>query len=122
MNHENAIVIARAQELDKGSNAVIATDAAGAILYWNGAAERLYGWRSDEVIGRLVVDVTPTRMSSDEALHIMERLRDGEEWHGSFIVQRRDGSPVLADVRDVPVIADQNTVIGIVGVSRQLRG
>jgi hypothetical protein len=32
MNHENAIVIARAQELDKGSNAVIATDAAGAIL------------------------------------------------------------------------------------------
>jgi PAS domain S-box-containing protein len=119
--HEENVIIAKARELDTGSNAVIATDVAGGIVYWNGAAEELYGWPSEEVIGRNVVDVMPTQHSSQEAMHIMEKLRSGEEWHGTFIVRRRDGSPVLADVRDVPV-AGPHTVIGIVGISRRLRG
>ncbi|HEY6830448.1 MAG TPA: PAS domain-containing protein [Gemmatimonadaceae bacterium] len=119
--HDEYAIIAKARELDTGSSAVIATNIAGAILYWNDAAEHLYGWRSDEVIGHNVVDVMPTHTSAQEAMHIMEKLRAGEEWHGSFIVRRRDGSPVLADVRDVPVIGPE-TVIGVVGMSRRLRG
>lgn len=121
MDHQDT-VIARARELDTGLDAVIATDSAGAILYWNDVAEQLYGWRSDEVMGRPVVDVTPTQLSSDSALDIMEHLRDGEEWQGLFIVQRRDGSPVLADVRDIPILGEEKTVIGIVGLSRRLLG
>jgi PAS domain S-box-containing protein len=121
LDHQDT-VIARARELDTGLDAVIATDSAGVILFWNDAAEQLYGWRSDEVTGRHVVDVTPTQMSSDSALDIMEHLRDGEEWHGPFIVRRRDGSPILADVRDIPILGEEKSVIGIVGVSRRLRG
>jgi len=121
MSNDQAI-IARARALDLGGDAVIATDVSGTIVYWNDVAEHLYGWRSDEVLGRDVVDVMPTMSSSAEALHIMEKLRAGEEWCGSFIVRRRDGSPVLADVRDVPVLDEPHSVIGIVGLSRRLRG
>jgi PAS domain S-box-containing protein len=116
------LIITKALQLDTGSSAVIGTDVGGGIVYWNDAAEHLYGWRSDEVIGRNVVDVMPTQTSSQEAMQIMEKLRSGEEWHGSFIVRRRDGSPVLADVRDVPVMGRSDVVIGIVGMSRRLRG
>ena len=121
MSNDQAI-IARARALETGRDAIIATDVGGAIVYWNDAAEDLYGWRSDEVIGRNVVDVMPTMSSSEEAFQIMEKLRAGEEWHGNFIVRRRDGSPVLADVRDVPVMDEPRMVIGIVGVSHRLRG
>ena len=32
-------------------DAVVVTDAAGLVTYWNGGAERLFGWESRERIG-----------------------------------------------------------------------
>ena len=113
-----ATIVAAADAQNRGDAAVIATDSTGIIVYWNAHAESLYGWRSDEAIGRNVVDVTPTRSSSDEADRIMEELRQGREWHGRFIVRRRDGTPLVADVTDVPV-RQSGTVIGIIGISRR---
>ena len=46
--------------LDAVGQAVIATDLAGAITYWNRAAEQLYGWKAGEVLGRNVLEVTPS--------------------------------------------------------------
>ena len=96
-------------------NAVIATDAAGTIRFWNRAAEQLYGWTAEEVMGRDITAVTPT--SEQEAHAIMESLGRGERWHGAFSVRRKDGTTFLADVTDTPVFDDQNMLIGIVGVS-----
>ena len=96
-------------------NAVIATDASGTIRFWNRAAEQLYGWTAEEVMGRDITAVTPT--SEHDARAIMESLARGESWHGAFSVRRKDGTTFLADVTDTPVFDDQNTLIGIVGVS-----
>ena len=75
--HQLAVILEEAKAHDGNGSAVIATDAGGTIVYWNDRAESLYGWRLDEVIGRNILDVTPTRGSTDEAAHIMERLRSG---------------------------------------------
>ena len=115
---ELATIVAAADARNVSDAAVIATDSSGTIVYWNDCAEGLYGWRADEAIGRNVVDVTPTRSSSDEAHRIMEELRQGHEWRGRFIVRRRDGTPLLADVTDVPV-RESGAVIGIIGISRR---
>ena len=100
------------------AHAVIATDDAGTILYWNAAAERLYGWRSAEALGRNVVDVTPAMMSQGEAGDIMHRLVGGKPWAGEFTVRSRDGTPMIVHVSDTPIVHD-GTVIGIVGVSHR---
>jgi len=112
-----ATIVAAAEARNVQDAAVIATDSSGTIVYWNASAESLYGWRADEAIGRNVVDVTPTRSSSDEADRIMEELRRGREWHGRFIVRHRDGTPLVAQVTDVPV-REAGSVIGIIGISR----
>lgn len=38
--------------LDASPLATFAVDASGAVLYWNPAAERLLGWKSEEVVGQ----------------------------------------------------------------------
>jgi len=97
---------------------VIATDASGHILYWNAEASVLYGWRAADVMGRNILDVTPTNRSGDAAAEIMETMRGGSEWSGEFIVRHRDGSPILARVRNTVVRVD-DVVVGIVGASHR---
>ena len=101
-------------------HAVIATDAAGTIRFWNTAAEQLYGWTASEVIGRDVTTLTPGPASETDAQAIMLALSRGESWHGVFPVRRKDGTTFLAEVSDAPVFDDQNTLIGIVGISLDL--
>ena len=50
----------QAHLLDAVGEAVIATDLAGRITHWNPSAERLYGWPAGEVLGRDILDVTPS--------------------------------------------------------------
>jgi PAS domain S-box-containing protein len=114
---ENEAVIEAARSRDQGHEAVIATDSGGKILYWNGQASALYGWPADEVLGRNVLDVTPTRGSGDAATQIMEDMRRGEEWSGEFIVKQRDGTPMIVHVQNFAV-RSRGIVIGVVGVSR----
>jgi PAS domain S-box-containing protein len=113
----SAPIIEAARSRDRGRDAVIATDVAGTIVYWNDQAAFLYGWDAEDAIGKNVLDVTPTRNSSDGAAQIMEELRLGQEWTGEFIVKRRDGTPMIAHVENF-VVRDRETVIGVVGVSR----
>src|SRR5690242_7673472 len=89
-----ARIVDLARTYDDGDQAVIATDAAGKILYWSDTAERVYGWPASTTLGRNIVDITPTNNTVDEAMQIMEQLRRGETWTGDFILQHRDGRPI----------------------------
>ncbi len=50
--------------LDAVGQAIIATDLQGKIIYWNRAAKELYGWTTEEVMGRPIVEVTPSEETS----------------------------------------------------------
>lgn len=113
-------IVADAVSRDSGAMAVIATDIAGVIVYWNERATTLYGWDADETIGRNILDVTPTHQTEDDAARIMESLRKGKSWSGHFILKHRDGSPLLLHVTDMPVVIS-GVVVGVVGISRPER-
>ena len=97
--------------------AVIATDLAGRILFWNPFAERLYGWPAHEVMGRNIVDVTPTELSQAQAVRLMARLRQGVSWSGEFDVRHRSGRAIPIHVTDSPLRDERQQLIGIIGIS-----
>lgn len=110
----------QARLLDSLEQAVIATDMAGAVIYWNRFAESLYGWSAEEVAGRNIMELTPADISKAQGAEILSRLRAGESWSGEFFVPRRDGSQFPAMISDSPVYDDEGTMIGIVGISRDI--
>ncbi|MDC4205262.1 MAG: PAS domain S-box protein [Candidatus Manganitrophus sp.] len=107
----------QANLLDVVEQAVIATDIAGVILYWNRFAEKLYGWSAGEVLGRNIMEITPSNLSLDQAGEIMNLLARGEGWKGEFLVRRRDGSSFTAMVIDTPIRNEKGELVGIIGVS-----
>jgi PAS domain S-box-containing protein len=110
----------QAQLLDSVGEAVIATDPAGTITYWNRAAEQLYGWAGGEVLGRGIVEVTPAALSKTQASEIVGHLAAGQPWSGEFPVIKRDGTQFPAWVTNTPIMDASGRVTGIVGVSRDL--
>ena len=110
----------QARLLDAVGQAIIATDPQGRIVYWNRAAQELYGWSKEEVMGRPIVEVTPSEEMMEHAEEIMSELRAGRSWSGEFVVQCKDGSTFPAMVTDTPVYDEQGNLVGIIGVSTDI--
>ena len=106
--------------LDALGEAGIVTTPAGVVLAWNRAAESLYGWSAQEVLGRNIGDVTVPPWSAETADEIMEQLRRGDSWSGEFPVRRKDASTFIAHVTDSPVFDESDELVAIVGVSHDV--
>ena len=109
----------RARLLDQVGQAVIATDPEGSIIYWNPAAEELYGWSRSEAMGGSVEELTVPEPTRDSASEIMEALRRGERWTGEYVVRRKDGTEFPALVTNVPVV-EEGELVAVIGVSADL--
>ncbi len=110
----------QANLINNVGQAVIATDLLGKVIYWNKAAEQIYGWSSSEAIGKNIVDLTPAQQSNEQADELMQKLSTGKTWAGEFQVKRKDGSSFPAFVTDTPMIDAQGKLTGIIGISSDI--
>jgi len=99
--------------------AIIATDPEGTVQVWNDYASVLYGWSSEEAVGRSIGELTVGPVTQVVAEEIMGRLREGRHWAGTFEARRRSGELVRVNVLDAPLVDGSGQVVGIVGFSRE---
>ncbi|MBV9872789.1 MAG: PAS domain S-box protein, partial [Frankiaceae bacterium] len=100
--------------------AVVATDPMGTVLYWNRAAEELYGWTADEAVGRSVLELTPSTQTAESAAEIMQLLAAGQSWTGDFLVKDKAGREFPVLVSDTPVMGTDGALRAIIGVSSDI--
>jgi len=105
--------------LDAIAAAVVATDTAGTIFYFNAAAEQLYGYSREEMLGANVVQLLVEPVDGVAAAVIMETVLAGERWSGRFRVRRQGGGTVVVRITDTP-ITDHDRVVGVIGVAEPL--
>jgi PAS domain S-box-containing protein len=87
--------------VDNALEAVVRIDAAGAVVGWNAQAERTFGWRADEAIGRPLDDLIVPPAARHAHRHGMQRLLAGG---ASTILNRRlELSALHRDGRELPV-------------------
>ncbi|HEX8311835.1 MAG TPA: PAS domain S-box protein, partial [Chthoniobacteraceae bacterium] len=110
----------QAHMLDHIGQAVIATDAAGRIIYANRFAGDLYGWLPAEMLGREIVDVTVPTQMQEQAAEVLSDLQAGQSWSGEFLVQDRHRRTFTAYVTNSPLLDARGELIGIVGISSDI--
>lgn len=110
----------QAQLLNAVQQAVVATDPAGVVIFWNSFAESLYGWTAEEAIGKHIMQLTPAPFMRDHGHEIVERTAAGGSWTGEFLVQGKSGKAFPALLTSSPFLDEKGTIIGLVGVSIDL--
>jgi len=86
-------------------DAVIASDTDGRIQAWNNAAERIYGWKAEEVLGQKFHDIMQPEYLNQSREEVFVKIdRDGI-WSGEMMQYCKDGKTV--DVRStISVLKD----------------
>jgi PAS domain S-box-containing protein len=104
------------------SDAIISTDMDGAITHWNQGAEHLYGYLSEEVIGKSIALLMPPERS-DDFNEIMQKLRNGGRVeHYETIRQGKDGTRVEVSTSVSPILNIDGKVVGTAAIARDIRG
>lgn len=110
----------KASLLNQVRNAVIATDLEYKVTWWNHFAETLYQWKSEEVLGRNVLDLIVPDESRSTGEAILESMKTTGYWEGEFVVRRKDGSTFPAYAYDATIRGTLGDVIGFVSTSTDI--
>ncbi len=104
--------------VESSEDAILAKDLTGTITSWNAAAQRLFGYSAEEVVGRPVTILIPLERH-DQETEILARIRAGERINQFETVRRRkDGSLVEVSYSVSPL---KNADGRIVGASTMVR-
>jgi PAS domain S-box-containing protein len=88
----------RANLLNLTHDTVFVRDMNDVITYWNRGAEELYGWSSEEAVGRVSHELTET-IFPKPLPEIKADLLENGRWEGELIHLRRDGTSVMVASR-----------------------
>ena len=108
--------------VENTDDAIISKDLNGIIRSFNPAAERLFGWKAEEIVGRSILTIIPEDRRYEET-EILAKLRRGERIeHFQTIRVSKDGRPIELSITVSPVRNAAGQVIGASKIAREIGG
>ena len=106
--------------VSSSEDAILSKDLDGIITSWNAAAERMFGYSAEEIVGQSVTLIYPPDRRS-EFTQIMERIRHTEHIeHFDTTRMRKDGSILPVSVTVSPIKNSRGAVIGASDIIRDM--
>ena len=106
--------------VESSDDAIISKDLDGTITSWNAGAERIFGYKADEVIGQSIMILIPSERASEEP-DILDKIRRGERVHHYETVRRRkDGTRLNLSLTVSPVKDERGKIIGASKIARDI--
>jgi PAS domain S-box-containing protein len=106
--------------IESSEDAILSKDLGGLILSWNRGAERLFGFTSEEAVGRPVTIVIPVDRREEEP-KILEKIHRGERIeHFETVRQRKDGTLVNISLTISPIRDSRGKIVGASKIARDI--
>jgi two-component system sensor kinase FixL len=109
----------QARLLDLTHDTIFVRDMNDINIYWNRAAEELYGWRADEAIGKVFHQLLRTMFPAPLEEIKAELIRTGR-WEGDLIHTKRDGTQVTVSSRWSLERDERGRPVAIMGTSNDV--
>ena len=101
-------------------DAIVSKDLNGYVTSWNAAAERLFGYTAEEMIGSHITRIIPTHLLAEED-YVLGRIRNGLAVdHFETIRRRKDGSFIEVSLTVSPVRTPDGRIAGASKIARDI--
>ena len=106
--------------VESSDDAIVSKDLTGIIQSWNLGAERIFGYTSEEVVGKHISIIIPPDRISEEP-EILRRLQRGQRVdHFETVRRRKDGTLLNVSLTISPVRNADGRVVGASKIARDI--
>ena len=106
--------------VESSDDAIVSKDLNGIVMTWNKAAERIFGYKAEEIIGRSITTIIPPELYDDEP-RILAKLRAGQRIdHFQTVRMRKDGERIYVSLTVSPIRDQAGKVIGAAKIARDI--
>jgi PAS domain S-box-containing protein/diguanylate cyclase (GGDEF)-like protein len=106
--------------VESSDDAIVGKTLDGRITSWNAGAHRLFGYDTDEVIGRPITILLPADRLNEETF-ILKRLRRGERiTHFETVRRHKDGSLIDVSLTVSPILDSTGRIVGASKIARDI--
>ena len=104
--------------LDKARDAILVRDLEGKILFWSKGAERIYGWMSQEAVGRNVLEILGTDPKKFVALNGLT-ISQGE-WDGEIQHLTKERREITVDIHTTLIQDDKGHPKSVLSINTDI--
>jgi PAS domain S-box-containing protein len=105
--------------LELAHDAIIVRDVDSVILFWNGGAQKTYGWTPAQACGNVTHQFLKTEFP-EPLDQVYEKLYRVGSWEGELVHWTRDGDRIVVASRQVLQRDSQGRVIAILEINRDI--
>lgn len=105
--------------LDVSTDAILVRNIHNQILFWNKGAERLYGWKAEEVVGKNVLQLLNKDTSAQLEDAYLRVINTGE-WRGELHQLTREGKIIIVKSRWTLIPDDNGQPKSILSVNTEI--
>jgi PAS domain S-box-containing protein len=121
VNHTPSELHTLRKAVEKSGEVIFLTDREGIITYVNPEFSRLYGFSSDEVIGKTTPRILKSGTMTDQDYEsFWETLLNRQIVRGEFINKCKDGSLVTVEGSANPILDEHENIIGFLAIQRDI--
>jgi PAS domain S-box-containing protein len=106
--------------VDFSDDAIVSKNLKSIVQSWNKAAERIFGYTAEEMIGQSIEKLFPADRLQEETL-ILSRLQKGERVdHFETLRQRKDGKLIDVSLTISPIRNAEGVIVGASKIARDI--
>lgn len=105
--------------LDVSTDAILVRNIHNQILFWNKGAERLHGWKAEEVVGKNVLQLLYKEISPQLEDAYLRVMNTGE-WRGELHQLTREGKVIIVESRWMLIRDDNGQPKSILSVNTEI--
>ncbi len=106
--------------LESVNDAIVASDAKYRLTAWNAAAEALYGWKAEQVLGQNGLEIMRTEWPEVDADRMRRAIAETGHWRGEATQVRKDGTRIPVEVSSMTLRDDRGQITGYVSANRDI--
>ena len=106
--------------VSSSDDAIVSKDLNGVVTSWNSAAEKMFGYTAEEMVGSPITKIIPPELHKDETKILSTIASGGRIDHFETVRVTKEGQPIEVSLTVSPVKDESGKIVGAAKIARDI--